>query len=275
MKIKRDEVGGICDVSIYGRKFPFGTWSDLHEVHDSLLIVASGPSVAEVNFSYFENTPMMAVNGAYALALNGKVKFKYFLVVDIDFVKSRTEIVRAALSNPDLIFFVLLPVLKSILDQIPSQEIRCTILVVEDYYEPIFLKAPSRNEVSDSDAHVSLEDGEPFFSLDARKGVFDAGTVVFWGMQLAVTMGAKNIGLIGVDMNNFSSPRFYENEKDIQPTRLDKLFSSIISPRFCAAADMLKKRGVNLYNLSMCSALSEAHIQKISIDNFKKIAGIS
>lgn len=86
----------------------------------------------------------------------------------------------------------------------------------------------------------------------------------YTAIGLAYKMGAKNIGLIGVD---FTDGHFY-NPKDgqhqiIKIRNLPKVNSAYNSYRIA-----LEKRGVGLYNLS---ATSRVDLPKISIEAFDKL----
>jgi hypothetical protein len=67
-------------------------------------------------------------------------------------------------------------------------------------------------------------------------------------------------------MNNFSLPRFYENEKDKQPSFLHLNFEKLINPAFCKASQGLQKKGIAVYNLSMESGLSDSIFKKARLN---------
>ena len=79
-------------------------------------------------------------------------------------------------------------------------------------------------------------------------------------------LGAKRIFLAGVDMNNFSLPRFYEDENDMQPSFLQTNFEKLIKPAFSNASKGLQERGIKVYNLSINSGLSESIFKKAELN---------
>ncbi|STU54949.1 lipopolysaccharide core biosynthesis protein RfaZ [Klebsiella pneumoniae subsp. ozaenae] len=52
------------------------------------------------------------------------------------------------------------------------------------------------------------------FSTDIRQGIFDAGTVVYWALQILAWLGFNTILVSGLDMTNFNQPRFYETQQE-------------------------------------------------------------
>ena len=95
------------------------------------------------------------------------------------------------------------------------------------------------------------------FSQDIRCGIFDAGTVAYWALQIIAYLGFKQLFIAGLDMNNFHQPRFYETEQDRLPTFLADKVESLVIPAFRHAGAIMKKQQIAIKNLS-CTALSAA-----------------
>lgn len=55
------------------------------------------------------------------------------------------------------------------------------------------------------------------FSTDIRRGIFDAGTVVYWALQI-LAAGLQYYLVSGTDMTNFNQPRFYETQQEKLPS---------------------------------------------------------
>lgn len=84
-------------------------------------------------------------------------------------------------------------------------------------------------------------------------------------VNIAYKMGAKKIGLIGVD---FTNGHFYNPNDGAHPLmKMNYLIK--INEAYRILHDELKKRGVELYNLSPNSKLES--IKKITIDEFRTI----
>jgi hypothetical protein len=81
---------------------------------------------------------------------------------------------------------------------------------------------------------------------------------------IAYKMGAKNIGIIGVD---FTKDHFYSKDGHHPLTRMKRV--KHVDSAYGVLCDELKKRNVNLYNLSNYTALKS--LPKITIDEFKKL----
>ncbi len=102
---------------------------------------------------------------------------------------------------------------------------------------------------------------KPQISLDIADGVYNGFTVVFDALQIAVYMGFKNIYFIGVDMTSnmkADDARFhFYGSKD--PNMSPIANSSTASARNClrVANDLLKSRGIHLYNATRGGELEE------------------
>lgn len=78
--------------------------------------------------------------------------------------------------------------------------------------------------------------------------------MAYVALQITYHLKYKDIYIAGLDMNNFSQPRFYENKENKQPTMLNQ-YLDVTLPAFDAAARFLKSQQINVYNLSQNSAV--------------------
>lgn len=243
-------------------------------VTNDMTILATGPSVNDLDFELLSETTFIGVNGAYHL--RDKVVFSYYVIVDRGFVENRFDIVGKVLGDPELTLFTTVHCLNDMLNCIGVDKIKCRLAIIEDLSYKIFRKSvvPAEYALNFNDNKgLAVYPTNPLsgFSWDIRQGIFDAGTVAYWALQIAVWLSSNRILLAGVDMNNFSSPRFYENENNKQKSFLRENFTQVIKPAFLNASIELNHAGIKVYNLSMNSGLTEEIFEKATPDViFKK-----
>lgn len=91
-----------------------------------------------------------------------------------------------------------------------------------------------------------------------RHGVVDAGTVMYWALQVLYFLGFKKIYIAGLDLNNFNQPRFYENFNTMLPSFLEDKIKNIVFPAMELASHVFKKDNITVINLSPQSALPDS-----------------
>ena len=100
--------------------------------------------------------------------------------------------------------------------------------------------------------------------------MFDAGTVVYWSLQILAFLGFNKIYIAGLDMNNFSKPRFYETTDNMLPSFLNEKLHDIIIPAFTLASQALRNKNIEVINLSQDSAIPSYIFPKLDYrDAFK------
>lgn len=243
--------------------------SALKAATTDVTIVATGPSVRDTDFTLLSNTTFIGVNGAYEL--RKAISFSFYIIVDRDFIKNRFDIIEKIINDTQLTLLITLHCLNDLLLKKSSRDIRCGLTIIEDVSYKIYQEKVNPEDYTTVYGKYPEFDIYPAspqtgFSWDIRKGIFDAGTVAYWALQVAVWLGATRIFLTGVDMNNFSLPRFYENENDKQPSFLQLNFEKLIKPAFCEASEGLQKKGITVYNLSMESGLSDSIFKKARLN---------
>lgn len=230
-----------------------------------LLIMASGPSVNGIACEFFDDHfDYMGVNGASAMAA---IPFDWYTIIDKSYVIKRIDLVREMVSREDLVLFCPCKCLASICALIPWQEIRCKFKIIET--------------VTNSSVHQFLgatypvtADEAPFywrngmgFSDDINQVLFDYGTVTYPALQIACALGYKDIYLAGLDMNNFTTPRFYEQRENMLSTRLERDFNPIINA-FITAQLYCEENNIHVMNLSQASAVNA--FPKVAWDSVEK-----
>lgn len=268
VSIKRASDGAITSFSAFGRSIELTPLKEaFREHHDSLHLILSGPSVGEIQYDRLNIEAAMGVNGSIALARHFDIPFKYYCVIDQNFVRRRIQLLREVVAR-DLTLFVTPDVLRYMMQGIPPASYKCRICVIELVSERAFeansrpdeLLAMARDNpgMEVFDAQRSLG-----YSFDVASGVFDADTVAYAALQLLVAGGVRGIYIHGLDLGFAGGQRFYDEGGRPEGSRLIRNFDRLIEPSFAQAADLLKSRGIRLFNLSMNSALPDRIIPKL------------
>lgn len=271
VKIKRAPEGHISSLVWKGRPVAIEDLSTLRGSHrDALTIVATGPSVKTLDAQKLSQFSSLGVNGAYHL--RDRIKFDYYVIVDRDFIADRQEIVRQVIQDRDLLLFITVQCLHDIFCALGYEAVKCRLAIIEDVRHKIFQPLIKPADYAAKSSLISGLVVDPAnsqigFCRDIRHGVIDAGTVAYWALQIACYLGAKTILIAGVDMTNFSSPRFYESETDVMPSLLETCFLSLIKPSFLHASRIMKEENIVVYNLSPDSALESEIFEKVSLND--------
>ncbi|HCH7935198.1 MULTISPECIES: lipopolysaccharide core biosynthesis protein RfaZ [Providencia] len=262
--VSRNHDNEIVKVTYKNEELKINTSPISSKKHKSLIIVATGPSVNEVPKHFFdqEQYDFLGVNGAIALS---EIKFKFYCIIDQSFVSKRVDLVRQIVSNDEITLFCNYLSLHEILKRIDLSEINCSFKIldlVKDGIGYLFLDEKKIvNESHTSDNYHWLNGYG--FSSDMNKLVFDYGTVAYPALQVGYSMGYKQLYFVGLDMNNFDKPRFYENRSNMLPTSLSHHFI-IIQNAFNSASRFLTEKGVTVINLSPNSAITSFQKENIN-----------
>ncbi|MEN4921949.1 hypothetical protein ABE485_25005 [Achromobacter spanius] len=261
VRIWRDNEGAISGYRAFGRSLPVTPLAQGFDPADQTVhLILSGPSVAQIPYDRLDLGVAMGVNGAIALARKFDFKFKYYCIIDQNFVRDRIDLVREIVAQ-DLTLYVFPEVLRYIMQGIPQEDIRCRICIIEliakRAYErsvaPAVLKriAAASPDVQLLDAKQGLG-----YSFDVSLGVFDADTVAYAALQVLVSGGARQVYVHGLDLTVQGGLRFYDEGGRPQTSRLARNFPRLIEPSFRFASTLWRSRGVSVFNLSPVSALS-------------------
>ncbi|WP_322043810.1 hypothetical protein [Paraburkholderia sp. J67] len=270
--LERDEAGRLSGMRIRGRRLacvnglltPAPEGLDIaRECH----LIATGPSVNAIDYRALPMQRVLGVNGAIALAGQQGVRFDYYCIVDTGFVRNRPDLVERVIGEPLTLFATPL-VLWHIAERFGIERIRCRVFILDDMLFPAGRRAPLPRELRalyDTRALALFDAPQPLgFSLDVRRGVFDGRTVAYAGLQVLAALGFKRLYLHGVDLQAAKrTPRFYESTSDMQPSYLDDNFADFIEPSFRHAAALLARRGIDVCNLSLDSALGDDIFPKL------------
>ncbi|UVK77357.1 MAG: hypothetical protein CMIDDMOC_00882 [Sodalis sp. Fle] len=267
-RITRAPGGEISHLNYKGEPvplIPLAAWRNCFS--GDALITATGPSINQMDFSHMPKMTVFGLNGAYVL--KDQLIFQLYIIVDMNFIECRPHILKAIISDPGLTLFTTLHGIARIIDRFTLLTVRCRLALIEDACYRIFQPKVPSNEVArrfsqDPHIHFSSYNADIAFTTDICGGVFDAGTVVYWALQILLFLGFKRLYIAGLDLNDFNQPRFYETEQDKLPSFLVKHFEKLIIPAFTLASCVLRKQGVEVKNLSLNSALSHLIIEKVS-----------
>lgn len=267
MHVERDAQGAIRGLRYRGRPIALANDAALAgSRHGRCHLIASGPSIREIDYARLAPREVIGVNGAIALAARQAVRFDYYCFNDTGFVRARPDLVDQVLAQ-DLLLFTTPLCLAHILHRRAPETLRCRVFLIENPQWPALGAARSVDELMADDVSGaftlfdrSLALG---FSRDLRQGFFEAGTVAYIALQIAAWLGFEEIVLHGIDLRQAASvPRFYESAGERLGTTLDQYLPTHILPAFRAAAALLAPAGVRLVNLSADSALDAPICEK-------------
>lgn len=274
VKIKRATSGEIVKFRYKQQQVPIMQLSSLQgSFSGDLLLAATGPSVKSLHLEKFPAMPAMGVNGAYFL--HDRVDFKFYVIVDMGFIDQKPEIIRNIIDNQGLTLFTTVQGVTKIIDKFSLAKIKCRFAVIEDaafkIYQPMIDNDALWSAYHDNQNVVFAADRKDIaFNHDIRSGIFDAGTVVYWAFQILTFLGFKQLYIIGLDMNNFHQPRFYETAENKLPTNLEVKISHLVMPSFHHASQIMKTKKIAVKNLSVTSAISNEIFDKVDSDELFK-----
>ena len=272
--ITRAASGEIRTLKYKGKAVPLVNLSELKDsAQGEVLLTATGPSTRSIDFTRLpKSIPVMGVNGAWHLS--DKIKFSLYTIVDMEFYDKKPDIIRAVISQPDIVLFTTMHGIAKILDRHGSA-LRCRLALIEDACYKIYQPKVPRSAIQQVWRGVTALRFHPqrqdiCFSTDIRQGIFDAGTVVYWALQILMWLGFKTILISGLDMSNFNQPRFYETEQDKLPSWLANKVDDLVMPSFSHAANVLQQNHIRDVNFSLESAVPETIFEKVSFDEYFK-----
>lgn len=272
--ITRAASGEIRTLEYKGKTVPLVNLSELKDsAQGEVLLTATGPSTRSIDFSLLPNhIPVMGVNGAWHLS--DKIKFSLYTIVDMEFYDKKPDVIRSVISQPDLILFTTMHGIAKILDR-HGPELRCRLALIEDACYKIYQPKVPRSSIQQVWRGITALRFHPqrhdiCFSTDIRHGIFDAGTVVYWALQILMWLGFNTILISGLDMSNFNQPRFYETEQNKLPSWLENKVDDLVMPSFSLAANVLQQNHIRVVNFSLESAVPETIFEKVSFDEYFK-----
>lgn len=275
VKIHRKNTGEISTFHYRGRPIKIADLSALRDAFSGhVLLTATGPSIKEIDFSQRpKDIKTVGVNGAWHLQEH--LDFSFYFIVDMTFIDHHISIIKEICKTQSITLFTTVMGLVKILELSGNDKIVCQIAIIEDICYQTYKPSVKREQISatfDSDSEVILSKTDPniAFSTDIRKGIFDAGTVIYWALQALGYMGFEHIYIAGLDLNNLSKPRFYESESSMRPSYLHDKLRDLVFPALKLASEVLDDKGIEIVNLSKKSAVPDTTFVKQEFQDLGK-----
>ncbi len=246
-----------------------------HLHHKAVNIIASGPSIADLEFSELLDMPTIFVNGSISLTEQyAFTDIVGYVISDARFINHQPEILRKHYTGQPL--YATLAVFEAMAVTHPDimRTYHDAMRVLYPVDRPwgvksnrkIFSKLVFRKKWLNKKTPLSQFADHPHFiidsnykpapigvSLDITHGFVEAGTVAYVAAQLAFSRHAGLIHLYGIDLINSNQPRFYENIDNSAPSKLDKAIGERIVPSFNLLGQVYKNHGVSVINHSPIS----------------------
>ncbi|WP_028534720.1 hypothetical protein [Paludibacterium yongneupense] len=270
LAIRRDDRDNIVEISINRRALavvPASAIPRASHAKSRLHLVATGPSVNEIDYSRIEPAPLIGVNGAITLKARFSLEFDYYVIIDYTFITEQPDIALDVINQENTLLFTTPKCLVYIHKLLGIEKLKCKLCVIE-------LVAEKYNE--DSDKALSAAKRNPELVLEAdptigfshriENGFFRGGTVAYVALQIAAYLDYHHIYLHGIDIHNAEThPRFYETMENRKKTQLVNEFDGTIKPSFQLASKLLQQRDIEVLNLSRTSSLSEQIFEKVDV----------
>jgi Kdo-III transferase WaaZ len=242
-----------------------------HTLHGPCWIVASGPSLAEIDLLQITKYPSISLNCAIKKFLDAGLTPTHSIIVDHRVFERQWQCVVDSIHSGANCFFSF-EGLSVIAERAPELLQQGNIYLIESATRKYGI---ARASISDSlqqfqqDPDIILSPTLlPYcralgFSFSLKKGVFAGKTVATWAVQLAFGLGYSAIYIVGMDLGGTGKTHFYADKNNPAPDFL-RYYEPHIRGCFELARQASEKTGVKLYNLSQQSALPAHIIPKIS-----------
>ncbi|MCA1406930.1 glycosyl transferase [Ensifer sp. IC3342] len=216
-----------------------------------VLIVGSGPSIAQCDLTRADESSCLLLNGALHLYPRVIAKPLAVAIEDERFVWRHFDLIKRIPAG--CVCLLSVSVIRAICELDSTWLRDKTIVLIDNLRKPYGL--PRRDTVELRKlSHVRLsEDGDIGFSEDPSAGIFQAGSVAVSAAQFAVSWRPRSIGFVGIDLSNADEPRYYETT--------DKAYSGIVAAQkrivdhLAMARSTAAESGIEVVNHSPVSAL--------------------
>lgn len=222
---------------------------------EAIYIIGSGPSIAEQDLSALPLRSAMLLNGAIALIGEQITSPLAIVIEDERFVWRHFPMMRERIAPQHACLFSA-GVLRAICEMDPTWLGGRPITLIDDIRKPYGRQRRTAVELGVLD-HVRFSArGDAGFSTVPDAGVFQGGSVVISALQFACAMPVKTIGLIGIDISNAASPRFYETKGAVAYSGVADAEETILA-HVALACTIANEHGIDIRNHSPVSALSK------------------
>lgn len=232
---------------------------------NEITILASGPSLRNVDLHDLENTNIIFLNGALRIAQGiCNQKSLFHLVADPNFIVNNLDLYSE--TYPENLKFVysaraFYELLRERPDFIKKNEKNFQIFdLISEPFNKNRLKPDELVQI-ERPRFRYLKDQHLGFSLYPDLGFFGGRTVLFSALQISLFWGIKKINLYGVDMGG--TVRFYDGHLGTRaPSYLDDDFDKKILPSLDLISQYCRSNGVKVLNHCRTSRIPESVFTK-------------
>lgn len=236
---------------------------------DEFWMLATGPSVKNLDLSPLRGQNIIGINGAIAICKQHNIQLTHYTSTDPDFFYHRPELIRDALESGAHCFLSF-----NGMSRICARDpdiLKCgkiTLLeTVNRFYGIPQLNQKDLTKATNSDADFILPDAQTHkigWSFNPQKGVFASNTIAYSACQLISYLGTKHAYILGMDLgfNAQGEQRAYESGDNARPSKLDESYHISIEPAFKLMASI--DINTRFWNLSENSRLPSSIIPKAS-----------
>lgn len=235
-----------------------------------IFIIASGPSLAELDLSVLKNQATMGVNGSFLKFEQDGITPRYYAISDADFVANRWSIMHKIINSGSHYLFTP-TVLSKICERDPAilRDKKITLIQTHfRHYGHAALEPKDVEQLAASDQELTTVDGRIGFSKNPEKGLFSAHTITYFAVQLAYGFGFSKVYLLGMDLGSpTGKTRFYESGTQAMLSHMDRDYLEYILPSFEVAMQAVAGDDFQIFNTSKVSRLPHHVVPKVDFDD--------
>lgn len=220
--------------------------------HETIHIVGSGPSVADVDFSRVAPGEAILLNGAISLIGVCIGAPLAIAIEDERFVWRHFPLMREKIGSGTLCLFSV-GVIRALCEKDRGWLADKRVILIDDVRKPYRVRRRPDEGIKRLDFAVLANDGAGF-SRDPSRGVFQGGSVAVSALQFAAYCRPGIIGLFGIDISNAVEPRFYEKAGDTAGSGIAGAAGRIVA-HFALARRLCAENNIEILNFSPVSAL--------------------
>lgn len=241
-------------------------------MHGPCWIVASGPSLADIDLRQIAQYPTISLNCAIKKFLDAGLTPTHSIIVDHRVFERQWQCVVDSVRSGAHCFFSF-EGLSILAERAPELLQQGNIYLIESVTRKYGVARSSIKQClqqfqQDPDILLAADllsyCRAIGFSHSLKKGVFVGKTVATWAVQLGVGLGYDAIYILGMDLGGTGKAHFYADKNNSSPDFL-RYYEPHIRGCFELARQASEKTGVKLYNLSLQSALPAQIVPKISL----------
>lgn len=242
-------------------------------------IVATGPSVAEVDLNLIASFETISLNCAIKKFNAENLKPTHCVIVDRRIFENQWACVKDSVLSGANCFFSYVG-LSRICEREPELLKYGNIYLIESISKKFGIPRASQIECQYrffNDPEIFVDESLPElgrsvgFSSNLRKGHFSGKTVATWATQLGAGLGYNQIFILGMDLGGTGKFHFYADDSNCPPD-----FMRDYEPSIRVCFEQAKRaslvEGFDVYNLSKDSTLPHEIIPKITIEEAVRLA---